>query len=124
MSWEGYWWPQLVSWTVGGAITAVVGVIAGVLFRRLVLRPVRELLTQTAEHAQSGAVSASQAASDASAARVSSADVIRRLKAVEGQVGGIRDGISASLGHRARDDLRFKSLSEQLEQLRADRGIP
>lgn len=85
MSWEGYWLPHLVDWTLGAAGSAVVAF--------LVRRWLRTLSAANADDI---------------------ADLRRRLGWLEGRFG---DGISASLGHRARAELRFRAIEQRLELL-------
>lgn len=124
MTWEGYWWPNLVQWIVGGALTAIVGAVVGFWFRRIIRQLVVPQLGKAAENAHQGSISASQAAQDASEANLGQKAVQARLTALQGALEGMRDNVSASLGHRAKEDLRFRQLEQQLEQLRSDREGP
>lgn len=117
MTWADYWAPNLTSWLLGGAISAVASVIVGILVRRW-LRQILGQQLETGRHAEQGAISASQTAQSVSAMQTGQADVVRRLRGLEGRVEGLGDAISASLGHRARDDLRFRDLEQRLEGLR------
>lgn len=90
MSWEDYWLPHLVDWTLGAAGSAVVA--------WLVRRWLRTLSVANAEEA---------------------AEVRQRLTVLERRFAAVGDAISASLGHRAVADLRFRAIEQRIELLGA-----
>lgn len=113
MSWEGYWFPHLVDWIVGGTVLTVVGGVVGLVLRRL-LREIRAAQQATAISARIGAQSAHHAARRADATHDATSSVLERLTALEGSSDGLRDAVSASLARRALDDLRFREIEAQL----------
>lgn len=110
MTWESYWLPHLIDWTLGAAGSAIVAWLVRRWIGRLVV-----VQDATAESAGRASIDASQAADDAAAVR-------QRLESLEARVGDVGDSISASLGHRIGDDLRFRTLEQQLGRLGERRG--
>lgn len=117
MTWQGYWLPHLIDWILGGAATTVVGLVL-----RRVLRQLRDAQLAAVKAATSGAQHAHVAAWQAAQANTSSSDVLQRLAGLEGAVEGMKGAVSASLGHRARDALRFHEIEQQLQQQRQGAG--
>lgn len=121
MTWEAFWWPNIAGALVSVGITTLVGVPLGFVVRRAW----RQWLTtqeRVAEHALQASVSATQGAQDASSVVTGQAEVVRRLKAVEGAVDGMKESTSASLGHRAREDVRFRGLEQRMAAAEQARG--
>lgn len=102
MTWDGYWLPHLVDWSAS--------ILLGAALIPLLRSMLRKAARQAAGHAQDAAAAATDATASAEAAAASE----RRLTGVEASVGGILDGVSASLGLRALDDLRFRSIEAEL----------
>lgn len=107
----GYWLPHLIDWVLGGSATTVVAIV------------LRRAVTMAAEQTRAHAVQAvkaahgaSTAAAGASVARTGAEAAEGRLEAAEARLDGMLEAVSASLGHRARDDLRFREIERQLRQ--------
>lgn len=122
MTWAGFWWPAIVGAILSGVVSTVVGFAVGLVLRHVWRVHVKPAIDDLTAHTSSGAVSASQAADDASATRVVAGDVSKRLRALEGSMSGIRETVSASLGHRIRDDLRFRELEAAIARLEGGSG--
>jgi hypothetical protein len=75
VTWEGYWLPHLIDWTLG----AVVTVSVGWLFRKWILKALDARIDAVFGHAISADVSALHAAQDASAMRADIAQLEARL---------------------------------------------
>lgn len=102
MTWEGYWLPHLIDWGVAALVIPVVGLV------------VRRVARQAATAAGLHAAEASRAAQDATAAQVGAEAAEHRMRRLEGIAGGVLDSTSAALGLRALDDLRFRTIEQEL----------
>jgi hypothetical protein len=109
VTWAGYWLPHLIDWVVGGATAAVVGIAV-----RRALRQAALAAGLHAVEAARAAQGATQAALGATQAQVGAEAAEQRLGAVEASVAGVLDAVSASLGHRALSDLRFREIERQV----------
>lgn len=123
MTWAGYWLPHLIDWVVGGSATTAVGLLLR-RAARIWADEVRAHAIQAARAAQ-GATTAAQgattAAVGATVARTGAEDALARLTAAEAGLGGVLEAVSASLGHRARDDLRFREIEARLDRQQGGR---
>lgn len=113
--WAALYWPQLVSCAFSVVATVVGGLVLFLVRRQLgAILGVQASASEGAEHAEQGAISASQTAEVVG--RLSG-----RLRAVEGAVDGMKDAVSASLGTRAAEDLRFRRVEARLVELEQKR---
>lgn len=114
--WAALYWPQLVSAAFSGLATVVGGIVLYLVRRQLAaLLGTQASAAEGAEHAEQGAISASQTAEVVGG-------LSGRLRAVERAVEGMKDAVSGSLGTRATEDLRFRRVEARLAELEQSRG--